>query len=84
MDEKEWELAVKLRGRSFQRNLDTYRLLTKLHTREKDNLSEGRSFNLAVMNVGAPAGGELIFEIIFHFCRYERRCTIVCSYGNLS
>uniref|UniRef100_A0A914DK92 ATP-dependent 6-phosphofructokinase n=1 Tax=Acrobeloides nanus TaxID=290746 RepID=A0A914DK92_9BILA len=57
MDELDWELAVKLRGRSFQRNLDTYRLLTKLHTREKDNLSEGRVFNIAVMNVGAPAGG---------------------------
>jgi 6-phosphofructokinase 1 len=58
MDSKEWELAVKLRGRSFQRNLDTYRLLTKLHTpTEKDNLSEGKTFNVAVMNVGAPAGG---------------------------
>uniref|UniRef100_A0A7E4W9K3 ATP-dependent 6-phosphofructokinase n=1 Tax=Panagrellus redivivus TaxID=6233 RepID=A0A7E4W9K3_PANRE len=58
MDSKDWELAVKLRGRSFQRNLDTYRLLTKLHTpKEKDNLSGGKSFNFAVMNVGAPAGG---------------------------
>ncbi|KAE9548297.1 hypothetical protein FO519_008495 [Halicephalobus sp. NKZ332] len=58
MDGKNWDIAVKLRGRSFQRNLDTYRLLTKLHTpQEKDNLSEGKNFNVAVMNVGAPAGG---------------------------
>jgi 6-phosphofructokinase 1 len=59
MDEKDWELAVKLRGRSFQRNLDTYRLLTKLHMREKDNLSGGKTYNIAVINVGAPAGGKL-------------------------
>ncbi|KAH7723923.1 6-phosphofructokinaseliver type-like protein [Aphelenchoides avenae] len=58
MDEKDFELAVKLRGRSFARNLATYRLLTKLQTpQEKDNLSGGRTFNVAVMNVGAPAGG---------------------------
>lgn len=58
MDAKDFELAVKLRGRSFQRNLATYRLLTKLHTpKEKDNLSGGFTYNIAVMNVGAPAGG---------------------------
>nr|Q27665.1 RecName: Full=ATP-dependent 6-phosphofructokinase; Short=ATP-PFK; Short=Phosphofructokinase; AltName: Full=Phosphohexokinase [Haemonchus contortus]AAA29181.1 ADP:D-fructose-6-phosphate 1-phosphotransferase [Haemonchus contortus] len=57
MSEKDWELAVKLRGRSFQRNLETYKLLTKLRTVEKDNLSGGQNFNVAVMNVGAPAGG---------------------------
>ncbi|KAI6243825.1 ATP-dependent 6-phosphofructokinase [Aphelenchoides fujianensis] len=58
MDTKDFDMAVKLRGRSFQRNLLTYRLLTKLKTpQEKDNLSEGRSYNMAVMNIGAPAGG---------------------------
>jgi 6-phosphofructokinase 1 len=58
MDSKDFELAVKLRGRSFQRNLLTYRLLTKLKTpQERDNLSEGHSYNMAVMNIGAPAGG---------------------------
>ncbi|KAI1730629.1 phosphofructokinase domain-containing protein [Ditylenchus destructor] len=58
MDAKNFELAVKLRGRSFQRNLATYRLFAKLHTPiEKDNLSGGKSYNIAVMNVGAPAGG---------------------------
>lgn len=58
MDTKDFELAVKLRGRSFQRNLLTYRLLTKLKTpQERDNLSEGHSYNMAIMNIGAPAGG---------------------------
>ncbi|KAK0404679.1 hypothetical protein QR680_017568 [Steinernema hermaphroditum] len=58
MKERDWERAVKLRGRSFQRNLETYRLLTKLRTpQEKDNLSGGKTFNFAVINVGSPAGG---------------------------
>lgn len=30
MAEKNWELAVKLRGTSFQRNLETYKMLTRL------------------------------------------------------
>jgi 6-phosphofructokinase 1 len=29
MEDRNWELAVQLRGRSFQRNLDTYRMLTR-------------------------------------------------------
>uniref|UniRef100_A0A915ELX8 6-phosphofructokinase n=1 Tax=Ditylenchus dipsaci TaxID=166011 RepID=A0A915ELX8_9BILA len=42
----------------LQRNLATYRLLTKPHTPlEKDNLSGGKTYNIAVMNIGAPAGG---------------------------
>ncbi|KRY66908.1 6-phosphofructokinase, partial [Trichinella pseudospiralis] len=58
MEEKNWDLAVKLRGRSFQRNLETYKLLAKLRPpTEKGNLSGGHNFTLAVMNVGAPACG---------------------------
>uniref|UniRef100_A0A914VMC2 6-phosphofructokinase n=1 Tax=Plectus sambesii TaxID=2011161 RepID=A0A914VMC2_9BILA len=58
MDNKDWDTAVRLRGRSFQRNLETYKLLTKLHIpKEKVNLAGGHTFNLAIMNVGAPAGG---------------------------
>lgn len=30
MAEKKWELAVQLRGRSFARNLETYKMLTRL------------------------------------------------------
>ncbi|PIO76394.1 putative 6-phosphofructokinase [Teladorsagia circumcincta] len=74
MNEKDWELAVKLRGRSFQRNLETYKLLTKLRTVEKDNLSGGQNFNVAVMNVGAPAGGmnaavrSFVRMALYHHC----------------
>ncbi|PAV64186.1 hypothetical protein WR25_22008 [Diploscapter pachys] len=75
MDDKDWETAVKYRGRSFQRNLETYRLLTKLRTVEKDNLSEGHQFNVAVMNVGAPAGGmnaavrSFVRMALYHHCK---------------
>uniref|UniRef100_F1KSL6 ATP-dependent 6-phosphofructokinase n=1 Tax=Ascaris suum TaxID=6253 RepID=F1KSL6_ASCSU len=76
MDARDWETAVKLRGRSFQRNLETYRLLTKLHIpKEKDNLSAGHKFNVAVINVGAPAGGmnaavrSFVRMAIYHHCR---------------
>lgn len=55
MDERDWEMAVKLRGRSFQRNLETYRLLTKVEPKKLD--SNVPSYNVAVINVGAPAGG---------------------------
>ncbi len=42
MNEKDWQSAVALRGRSFARNLDTYKLLTRLQVpKEKDNLSSG-------------------------------------------
>jgi 6-phosphofructokinase 1 len=68
MDSRDFELAVKLRGRSFQRNLLTYRLLTKLKTpQENDNLSEGHSYNMAVMNIGAPAGKILKRKKVFIF-----------------
>ncbi|GMT36093.1 hypothetical protein PFISCL1PPCAC_27390 [Pristionchus fissidentatus] len=74
MNEKNWERAVQLRGRSFQRNLETYRLLTKLRTVEKDNLSEGHHFTVAVMNIGAPAGGmnaavrSFVRTALYHHC----------------
>jgi 6-phosphofructokinase 1 len=58
MNEHDWTEAVRLRGRSFKRNLDMYKLLTKLRTSTAvDNLSGGNHLNVAVMNVGAPAGG---------------------------
>lgn len=75
MDARDWETAVKLRGRSFQRNLETYRLLTKLHIpKEKDNLSAGHKFNVAVINVGAPAGGKVYTSAVFiNLCRKLNR-----------
>lgn len=58
LDEKNYELAPKLRGISFLRNLITYKVLNKIQPGvEKDNLSGGHHFNLAIMHVGAPACG---------------------------
>uniref|UniRef100_A0A671Z1E3 6-phosphofructokinase n=1 Tax=Sparus aurata TaxID=8175 RepID=A0A671Z1E3_SPAAU len=54
MDEKKFEEAVRLRGRSFENNLSTYRLLSH---RKADSELPNSSFNVAVLNVGAPAAG---------------------------
>jgi len=54
MQDKNWDLAVQLRGKSFQRNLETYRMLTRL----KPPLQEDRpGWNLAIMHIGAPCCG---------------------------
>lgn len=55
MAKKQWEEAVTLRGRSFERNLQTYRLLTRLKP-PKDALQHGGHV-FAVMHVGAPCCG---------------------------
>ncbi|XP_040208600.1 ATP-dependent 6-phosphofructokinase, platelet type isoform X5 [Rana temporaria] len=54
MDERRFADAVTLRGRSFENNLNTYKLLS-----HKKNISElpKSNFNVAVLNVGAPAAG---------------------------
>ncbi|KAM4727566.1 ATP-dependent 6-phosphofructokinase, platelet type-like isoform 4-T4 [Anableps anableps] len=54
MDEKKFDEAVRLRGRSFENNLSTYRLLASQTARSE---LQNSSFNVAVMNVGAPAAG---------------------------
>ncbi|XP_045080758.1 ATP-dependent 6-phosphofructokinase, platelet type-like isoform X6 [Coregonus clupeaformis] len=54
MDEKNFEEAVRLRGRSFENNLNTYKLLSY---RKADSELPNSSFNVAVLNVGAPAAG---------------------------
>ncbi|XP_077471284.1 ATP-dependent 6-phosphofructokinase, platelet type-like isoform X3 [Stigmatopora argus] len=54
MDEKKFEDAVKLRGRSFENNLTTYKILCN---RKADSELPHSSFNVAVLNVGAPAAG---------------------------
>ncbi|KAL5243940.1 hypothetical protein ACI65C_011350 [Semiaphis heraclei] len=60
MADKEWELAVQLRGRSFARNLETYKMLTRLKPPRSafDELGRGlEGYTLAVMHIGAPACG---------------------------
>ncbi|XP_042366651.1 ATP-dependent 6-phosphofructokinase, platelet type isoform X5 [Plectropomus leopardus] len=54
MDEKRFEEAVRLRGRSFENNLRTYKLLA--HHKPESELPTS-NFNVAVLNVGAPAAG---------------------------
>jgi len=54
MADRNWDLAVKLRGRIFSSHLDTYRMLTRFKPPEKKT---GGGWNLAVMHVGAPACG---------------------------
>ncbi|XP_028288480.1 ATP-dependent 6-phosphofructokinase, platelet type isoform X1 [Parambassis ranga] len=54
MDQKRFEEAVKLRGRSFENNLKTYKLLA--HRKPESELPTS-NFNVAVLNVGAPAAG---------------------------
>ncbi|XP_061569801.1 ATP-dependent 6-phosphofructokinase, platelet type isoform X1 [Cololabis saira] len=54
MDLKKFEEAVKLRGRSFENNLRTYKLLA--HRKPESDLPVS-NFNVAVLNVGAPAAG---------------------------
>merc|ERR1712142_1119315 len=54
MQEKNWELAVQLRGKSFQRNLETYRMLTRLKPPLQIDCT---GWNLAVMHIGAPCCG---------------------------
>ncbi|XP_053322265.1 ATP-dependent 6-phosphofructokinase, platelet type isoform X2 [Spea bombifrons] len=54
MDERRFEDAVRLRGRSFENNLNTYKLLS--HKKAVSELPKS-NFNVAVLNVGAPAAG---------------------------
>ncbi|XP_045527543.1 ATP-dependent 6-phosphofructokinase isoform X2 [Pieris brassicae] len=60
MTDKNWELAVQLRGRSFARNLETYKMLTRLKPPKEAFDESGKpaeGLTLAVMHVGAPACG---------------------------
>ncbi|XP_015040011.1 ATP-dependent 6-phosphofructokinase isoform X3 [Drosophila pseudoobscura] len=60
MKEKRWADAVKLRGRSFERNLETYKMLTRLKPPKECFDAEGKGiegYRLAVMHIGAPSCG---------------------------
>ncbi|XP_004631854.1 ATP-dependent 6-phosphofructokinase, liver type [Octodon degus] len=52
MDDKRFDEAIQLRGRSFENNWNMYKLLAHQKvSKEKTN------FSLAILNVGAPAAG---------------------------
>nr|XP_045620771.1 ATP-dependent 6-phosphofructokinase-like isoform X9 [Procambarus clarkii] len=72
MKDRNWDQAVQMRGRSFARNLETYRMLTRLKPPKvidagkapmvRQNTIWDRDallggFNLGVMHIGAPACG---------------------------
>ncbi|XP_033640938.1 ATP-dependent 6-phosphofructokinase, platelet type-like isoform X1 [Asterias rubens] len=61
LHEGRFEEAAELRGRSFVNNLRTYLTLTRLKPPDKVCSLDGKTcstdFNLAVVNVGAPAAG---------------------------
>ena len=57
INNKDWHQAVKLRGKSFESNLMTYRMITKQHCHSQITSKETVSHNLAVICVGAPCCG---------------------------
>ncbi|XP_018059522.1 PREDICTED: ATP-dependent 6-phosphofructokinase isoform X5 [Atta colombica] len=66
MTDKNWDLAVQLRGKGFARNLETYKMLTRLkapHLIDGANREiNGRAlskdnYTLAVMHIGSPSCG---------------------------
>ncbi|XP_011869434.1 PREDICTED: ATP-dependent 6-phosphofructokinase isoform X5 [Vollenhovia emeryi] len=56
MADKNWELAVQLRGKGFERNLDTYKMLTRLKAPDLDDTNRDH-YTLAVMHIGSPSCG---------------------------
>ncbi|KAG8558616.1 hypothetical protein GDO81_017067 [Engystomops pustulosus] len=52
MEEKKFEEAIQLRGRSFENNWNIYKLLA--HQKPSEEKS---NFSIAILNVGAPAAG---------------------------
>ena len=59
VNEKNWGLAVMLRGKSFQRNLSIYRVLTGLRPPTQSEQATG--WSLAIMHIGAPCCGMNVY-----------------------
>lgn len=59
MADRKWDLAVELRGKSFQNNLNTYRMLTKNQEAAVEHGAKGGpgGYRIGVLHVGAPACG---------------------------
>uniref|UniRef100_A0A7N5JNM1 6-phosphofructokinase type A n=1 Tax=Ailuropoda melanoleuca TaxID=9646 RepID=A0A7N5JNM1_AILME len=55
MNDRRFDEAMKLRGRSFMNNWEVYKLLA--HVRPPVTKAPGSTHTVAVMNVGAPAAG---------------------------
>ncbi|XP_066541975.1 ATP-dependent 6-phosphofructokinase, liver type isoform X2 [Hoplias malabaricus] len=57
MNEKRFDEAIQLRGRSFENNWNTYKLLSYQNVTLKIHLIPQSNFSVAILNVGAPAAG---------------------------
>ncbi|XP_020293410.1 ATP-dependent 6-phosphofructokinase isoform X4 [Pseudomyrmex gracilis] len=57
MADKNWDLAVHLRGKGFERNLETYKKLTRLKAPLLENDSNKDNYTVAVMHIGSPSCG---------------------------
>ena len=66
MAERNWELAIQLRGKSFYNNLQTFRLLSRL--KPPSEITQG-GYRLAVVNIGSPCCG--MNAAVRSFTRYE-------------
>jgi 6-phosphofructokinase 1 len=55
MEDKDFQKAVELRGKSFQRNLETYLMLAR--PKAKILSDEHPVFNMGVIHIGAPCCG---------------------------
>lgn len=60
MAEKKWELAVQLRGKSFARNLETYKMLTRLKPPKNAYSADGKPI----------VKGQIIFLLCIYFVLY--------------
>ncbi|XP_051163835.1 ATP-dependent 6-phosphofructokinase isoform X4 [Leptopilina boulardi] len=56
MADKNWDLAVQLRGKGFVRNLETYKMLTRLKAPVDPDTNKDH-YTMAVMHVGSPSCG---------------------------
>uniref|UniRef100_A0AAR2JNZ4 ATP-dependent 6-phosphofructokinase n=1 Tax=Pygocentrus nattereri TaxID=42514 RepID=A0AAR2JNZ4_PYGNA len=54
MNEKRFEEAIQLRGKSFENNWNTYKLLAHQKPNDPPHISD---HSMAILNVGAPAAG---------------------------
>ncbi|XP_011691163.1 PREDICTED: ATP-dependent 6-phosphofructokinase isoform X4 [Wasmannia auropunctata] len=57
MADKNWDLAVQLRGKGFERNLETYKTLTRLKAPHLIDAANRDNYTLAVMHIGSPSCG---------------------------
>lgn len=57
MSQRNWKLAVELRGKYFVKNLATYKMMTKLKPKVKIQGKSHVGDRFAVMHIGAPACG---------------------------